>query len=42
MTLEEQEPSVGEENIVRAPVNNVDLVGATHAVKARQAEIDAK
>jgi len=27
---------------VRAHVNNIDLVGAIHAVKARQAKIDAQ
>jgi hypothetical protein len=41
MTLEEQEPSVGEENTMRASVNNIDLVGAIHVVEARRAEIDA-
>jgi hypothetical protein len=41
MTLPEQEPIVGEENIVRASINNIDLVGAIHAVEARQAKIDA-
>jgi hypothetical protein len=42
MTLQEQEPSAGEENTVRAPVNNIDLVVAIHAAEARQAEIDAQ
>jgi hypothetical protein len=27
---------------VRAPVNNINLVGAIHAIEARQAKIDAK
>jgi hypothetical protein len=35
MTLQEQKPSTGEENIVKAHVNNIDLVGAIHVVKAR-------
>ncbi|CAK9237290.1 unnamed protein product [Sphagnum troendelagicum] len=39
---DEQEPSAGEENTVRAPVNNIDLVVAIHAAEARQAEIDAQ
>jgi hypothetical protein len=41
MTLEEQEPSAGEENTMRALVNDIDLVGVIHDVKARQGEIDA-
>jgi hypothetical protein len=41
MTLEEQEPSVGKENPIRAHVNNIDLVGAIHVVKTKQSEIDA-
>ncbi|CAK9883084.1 unnamed protein product [Sphagnum jensenii] len=39
---DEQESSAGEENTVRAPVNNIDLVVAIHAAEARQAEIDAQ
>jgi hypothetical protein len=35
MTSQEQKPSAGEENIMRAPVNNIDLVGAIHVVEAR-------
>jgi hypothetical protein len=38
MILHEQEPSDGEENIVRAHVNNNDLVGTIHVVEARQVE----
>jgi hypothetical protein len=42
MTLQEQEPSVREKNIVRAPINNIDLMGAIHAVEIRQAKIDVQ
>jgi hypothetical protein len=42
MTLQEQEPSTGEENTMRAPFNNIDFVGAIHAVEVRQAETNAQ
>jgi hypothetical protein len=42
MTLQEQESSTWEENTMRAPVNNIDMVGAIHAVEARQVEIDTQ
>jgi hypothetical protein len=41
MTFQKQEPSIGEENTVRAPIINIDLVGAIHVIEARQAEIEA-
>jgi len=42
MTIHEQEPLAGEENTVRAPINNIDMVGAIHAIEARQNKIDAR
>ncbi len=42
MTLQEQEPLAREENTMRAHINNIDLVGAIHAVEARQVEIDVQ
>jgi len=42
MTLQEQKPSAGEKNTVKAPVNNIDLVGAIHVVDARQVQIDVQ
>jgi hypothetical protein len=42
MTLQEQEPLATEENTMRAHINNIDLVGAIHAVEARQVEIDVQ
>jgi hypothetical protein len=42
MTLQELKPSAGEKNTVKAPVNNIDLVGAIHVVEAKQVEIDAQ
>jgi len=40
MTLQEQEPLAGEENTVRAPINNIHPVWAIHAAKARQLQVD--
>jgi hypothetical protein len=40
MTLQQQKPSAREENMMRAHVNNIDLVGAIHVVEASQGEID--
>jgi hypothetical protein len=42
MTLQEQEPLAREENTMRAPINNIDLVGAIRFVEARQVEIDVQ
>jgi hypothetical protein len=42
MTSQEQKPSTGEENILRAHINNIDLVGAIHVIEARQAKIDVQ
>jgi hypothetical protein len=42
MTIHEQEPSTRKENIVKAPVNNIDQVGEIHVIEARQTKIDAQ
>jgi hypothetical protein len=40
MTLHEQKPLVGEDNTVRALINNIVLVGTIHVVEAKQAKIN--
>jgi len=42
MTIKEQKPLAGEENTMRAHVNNIGLVGAIHVIEARQGKINAQ
>jgi hypothetical protein len=39
MASQEQEPSVREENTMRAPINNINLVGTIHVVEVSQTKI---